>query len=85
MAVITWPPHTYGYITRSHNPLWSKQIVKLGFGFTDLAQYTESNTESQPLGNDNQFPTTLETAKWGFIMVWRAIEISFEIHTKGKG
>lgn len=28
-------PHTYGYITRSHNPVRSKQIVKLSFGFTD--------------------------------------------------
>lgn len=47
MAVITWPPpHSYGYITRSHNPLRSKQIVKLSFGFTDLAQYMESNTET---------------------------------------
>lgn len=85
MAVLTWPPHTYGYITRSHNPLWSKQIVKLGFGFTDLAQCTESNTESQPLGDDNQFPSVLPTPEWGPIVMRRVIEISREAPTRGKG
>lgn len=97
MAVITWPPHTYGYITGSHNPLRSKQIVKLGFGFTDLAQYTESNTESQPLGNDNRSPTALSATesvrRWeegfwegvgGIIAKWRAIETSCKVR-KEKG
>lgn len=45
--------HTYTYTTGSHSLLRSKQIVKLCFEFTDLPQYTESNTERQPTGFDN--------------------------------
>lgn len=76
MAVITWPPpHSYGYITRSHNPLRSKQIVKLSFGFTDLAQYTESNTETS---HSAMITSSLPRFQFNQWRDRRATEISFE-------